>query len=375
MDGDPDASSRDGPFTISIDAFPDPVFGYERREERPVITRWNDAFERTFTGVSTGTPVRDWLLTETDADDETVGAVCSALVDEDPVDSAVTVDRTDGGTTAAGEYRLRTLDGTGSEDSVEGYLVATATGSPGGPDVEVDRIASVISHDLRNPLDVANAHLRAARNSSDEEHFDQVEQAHDRMERIVRDVLTLARGKHVLNVSPDVDVGAVARDAWATVETGPASLAVGDDLPETDADLDRLQRLFENLFRNAVEHASTSPPSRAPEDAVEHAQDPEEENTTGGNGRDESSASRGVEVTVGRTDGGFFVADDGVGIPADERERVFDPGYSASGTNNGTGLGLTIVERIAEAHDWTVSLATGSAGGARFEFHPTSRDD
>jgi len=357
MGSDPDAFGQDGPATVSIDAFPTPVVGYERREEHPVITRWNGAFERAFADISTGMPVRDWLLTETDADDETVGEVCSALADEEPVDSAVTVDRTDGQTTATGTYRLRTLDGAGSEgESAEGYLVATATDPPESSDVEVDRIASIISHDLRNPLDVANAHLRAARKSGDEEHFDRVEQAHDRMERIIRDVLTLARGKHVLNVSPQVDVEAVARDAWTTVETGTASLAVGEDLPETDADPDRLQRLFENLFRNAVEHA----------------QDPEGENTAGGGSHDESGASRGVQVTVGRTDGGFFVADDGVGISVDERERVFEPGYSASGTNNGTGLGLTIVERIAEAHDWTVSLATGSAGGARFEFHPSS---
>jgi signal transduction histidine kinase len=360
MGSDPDVSGQDGPATVSIDAFPDPVFGYERREKRPVITQWNDAFEQAFADVSNGTPVRDWLLMETDVDDETVERICSALDDEATFDSGVTVGGTDSRTTATEEYRLRTLDGAGSGgEDPEGYLVATAVGSSESSDVEVNRIASIISHDLRNPLDVANAHLRAARNSGDEEHFDQVEQAHDRMERIVRDVLTLARGKHVLNVTPEVDVEAVARDAWATVETGPASLAVGDDLPETDADPDRLQRLFENLFRNAVEHA----------------QDPEEENTTGVGGRDESPISCGVEVAVGRTDGGFFVADDGGGIPADERERVFEPGYSASRTNNGTGLGLTIVKRIAEAHDWTVSLATGSAGGARFEFHPSSDSD
>ena len=78
---------------------------------------------------------------------------------------------------------------------------------------------------------------------------------------------------------------------------------------------------------------------------------------------------------MGRVEDGFFVADDGVGIPPAERERVFDPGYSTNETGDGTGLGLTIVERIAEAHDWTVSLATGSAGGARFEFRPASTTD
>jgi signal transduction histidine kinase len=368
MGSDRGAFDLDDPPRVSIDAFPDPVFGYVCREERPVIIRRNDAFDRVFGRVSTGTTVCDWLLSETDADAETAEEVSSALVAGNPVDSAVAVEQRDDGTTAGGNYRLRTLDGSeGEGEDAAGYVVATATGPPESSDVAVDRIASVISHDLRNPLDVANAHLRAARNSGDAEHFDQVEQAHDRMERIVRDVLTLARGKHVLDVTANVDVGAVAEDAWAIVETKSASLTVGDDLPNTDADPDRLQRLFENLFRNAVEHASTSPPSHAP--------DRDEANTNGVDGRDGSSAPHGVQVTVGRADGGFFVADDGAGIPAEVRQRVFEPGYSTNGANSGTGLGLTIVERIAEAHDWTVSLAAGSAGGARFEFHTTSGDD
>jgi signal transduction histidine kinase len=154
----------------------------------------------------------------------------------------------------------------------------------------------------------------------------------------------------------------VARDAWATVETESASLTVADDLPATDADPDRLQRLFENLFRNAVEHGSTSPESRASQDTAE-------------NSHEEGAIEVGVEVRVGKTDGGFFVADDGVGIPPVERDRVFDPGYSANGTSNGTGLGLTIVERIAEAHDWQVSLTAGVTGGARFEFRPSPDSD
>jgi signal transduction histidine kinase len=359
MGSDRDVPASDDPATVPVDAFPEPILGYEHREGTPAIVRQNDAFERTFGVVSTGTPVREWLLTETEADDETVDAVCSALADEEPVDEAVVVQRTGDGTAVAREYRLRTLDRPGDgSDGAEGHLLATTASSTQPPEVEVDRIASVISHDLRNPLDVANAHLRAARETGDEEHFDQVRQSHDRMERIVQDVLTLARGEHVLNVAADVDVGAVARDAWATVETESASLAVGDDLPETDADPNRLQRLFENLFRNAVEHA----------------QSPEDTATTGVADRNGATATHGVTVRVGRTEDGFFVADNGVGISPGERERVFDPGYSANERNNGTGLGLTIVERIAEAHDWTVSLGTGSSGGARFEFLPSSDD-
>jgi signal transduction histidine kinase len=363
--------------TVPIDAFPDPILGYERRGESLVVVDRNPAFERAFESVPVGATVSEWLTTETSADEQSVADLRSTLADGRRVDTTV---GQDGHEDTESEYRLRTLAEAGESDDLGGLLIVTDAGSTPSTDVEVDRIASVISHDLRNPLDVANIHLRAARETGDAEHFDQVKQSHDRMERIIQDVLTLARGEHVLNVTADVGIEDVARDAWATVETESASLTVAEDLPATDADPDRLQRLFENLFRNAVEHGSTSPPSQAPEDAVEHGSTssrPEADDAVehGSASPPSQAPEDAVEVRVGRIDGGFFVADDGVGIPPAERERVFDPGYSSNETGDGTGLGLTIVERIAEAHDWTVSLTTGSAGGARFEFRPASDSD
>lgn len=70
-------------------------------------------------------------------------------------------------------------------------------------------------------------------------------------------------------------------------------------------------------------------------------------------------AGNGVRVTVGDFD-------DGPGIPDDEREPVLEPGYSTA--ENGTGFGLSIVQRIAEAHGWTTRVTDSEAGGARFEF-------
>jgi signal transduction histidine kinase len=92
-----------------------------------------------------------------------------------------------------------------------------------------------------------------------------------------------------------------------------------------------------------VEHGSTSPPSQAPEDSAD------------------------VTVRVGTLsdDEGFYVADDGPGIPAEEREAVFDAGYSTA--EGGVGFGLAIVERVADAHGWEVRVTEGSDGGARFE--------
>jgi len=381
MPTDRDDDGCDSSRRVPVDAIPDPVVGYVTQDGEVLVAATNDAFETVFEGVSAGTTARHWLHTATDADESSVDEVCSSLADGRALDTELEVP--DAASAGAGTYRLRTLesandstgdsdgdgtgdsrndsagagegDGTRDEAGVDGYVVVSELEPSATRDVEVDRIASVVSHDLRNPLDVANAHLRAARETGDDDHFDEVRQAHERMERIIRDVLTLAREGHALDRTEEVDPGAVATDAWGVVDTGPASLTVADDLPAVEADPDRLQRLFENLFRNSVEHAR---PAAGPTD-------PDRETTP------EAS----VRVRVGSTNEGWFVADDGVGIPGDERERVFEPGYSTGDSGSGAGLGLTIVEQVADAHDWNVSLASGSSGGARFEFHPVAADD
>jgi signal transduction histidine kinase len=105
---------------------------------------------------------------------------------------------------------------------------------------------------------------------------------------------------------------------------------------------------------NTVEHGSTSPPSHAREDTVEH--DSTSDRPDGG----------GLTVAVGDLeDGGFYVADDGVGVPPDERSNVFEPGYTERSDN--TGFGLSIVAEIAEAHGWELDLVESTDGGARFE--------
>jgi signal transduction histidine kinase len=62
---------------------------------------------------------------------------------------------------------------------------------------------------------------------------------------------------------------------------------------------------------------------------------------------------------------GFYVEDDGDGIPADEHGEIFDHGYTTS--DDGMGFGLSIVEDIVDAHDWDISTAESHEGGARFE--------
>jgi signal transduction histidine kinase len=353
-----DDSRAGDPGTHSVETLPVPSVGYGVRDGDPIVTATNDAFDAAFDVNPAGTSLSQWFDAVDASEDIEAQELLEALTGGQPVDAVVELAPEFADSTGSETYRLRTWDGAPTDDAVEKYVLLTEATVESDDGVAADRIASVVSHDLRNPLDVANAHLRAARKTGGEEHFDAVRRSHDRMERIIRDVLTLARGENALAVDADVDVESVTREAWATVDTGDADLSVAPDLPTIDADPDRLQRLFENVFRNSIEHAL---PAGGRVDDRE-MMDPGE--------RDQS-----LQVCVGETADGFFVADDGVGIHESERERVFEPGYSSNRNGDGTGLGLTIVERIAAAHDWHVHVATSADGGARFEFEPQAADD
>ncbi|GAA0521309.1 Signal transduction histidine kinase [Halorubrum aquaticum] len=213
----------------------------------------------------------------------------------------------------------------------------------------LEEFSSVVSHDLRNPLTVVKGRVDLARERHpDDEHLESVAPALDRMEGIIEETLTLAREGKTVDETTEVDLAACARECWARVDTGDAEL-----VPETTAtiraDRDRLLHVLENLFRNSVEHGSTS--SRAsPGDSVEHG-------------------GPTVTVRLGSLDGedGFYVEDDGPGVDPDERDRVLETGYTSS--EDGSGFGLAIVERIVEAHGWNLHVTESEDGGARFEIN------
>ncbi|TKX73428.1 response regulator [Halorubrum sp. GN11_10-6_MGM] len=195
---------------------------------------------------------------------------------------------------------------------------------------ELESFARVVSHDLQNPLSVAKGRVELAREHCDDPNLDHAANAHERMSERIDQLLTLARnGKRVTDVEP-VDLAAVVERCWSETATEDASLEVETDLT-VDADRERLVQLLENLVRNAVDHGGDD-----------------------------------VVVRVGELDSpaGFFVADNGPGIPADVRERAFETGFTTAA--DGTGFGLSIVSRIAEAHGWSAEAVEG-ADGARIE--------
>lgn len=203
----------------------------------------------------------------------------------------------------------------------------------------LDRFASVLAHDLRNPLGVAQGYVDFARQSTDDRNLDTAATALGRMEELIEDILTMVRQGRTVESAEEVRLPSVAEGCWRSVVTGDAELRMDGDIAIRAAP-DRLRRLFENLFRNSVEHGSTS-------------------------GRGEPGD--GVTVRVGALDdgAGFYVADDGPGIPPSERDSVFERGYSSE--TEGSGLGLAIVASVARAHDWRIAVTDSADGGTRFE--------
>jgi len=225
----------------------------------------------------------------------------------------------------------------------------------------LERFTSLVSHDLRNPLNVVQGRLELARTGDDPSiHLDDAAHALDRCQQLVDDLLTLAREGDSVDDTDAVTLDSVAENCWRNVETNDATLVVDADAT-IEADRSRLQQLLENLVRNAVEHGSTSNRTQS-DNAVKHG-------SANRNGSDHGE----VTVTVGDCSDGFYVADDGPGIPADERDRAFDSGYSTA--DDGTGFGLSIVREIAAAHDWTVDIERSTEGGARIEMTGVERVD
>jgi signal transduction histidine kinase len=196
----------------------------------------------------------------------------------------------------------------------------------------LDQFASVVSHDLRNPLGIAQGNVDLARDEfGDHDGLVTASRALDRMEELIGDVLALARQGQDVEETVRVSLSSIAEDCWTAIESTEAQLEVIEDYAFL-ADQKRVKQLFENIFRNAIEHGGSD-----------------------------------ILIQVGPlSDGdGFYIENSGEPIPEDEREAIFESGFSTG--NEGLGLGLAIVKGIVSAHGWNISVTEGSIGGPRFE--------
>ncbi|MFC4437163.1 MULTISPECIES: sensor histidine kinase [Natrialbaceae] len=335
-------------FAALFENVPDAALQYRIEDGTQLVDAVNSSFIRTF-GCEATEVVNEPLETLLVPDDEDTEPELGYAMDAGRQTDIEVVRET---STGPRPFLLRNVPVATGDETIRGYLIYTDLTELKDRERELerknerlDRFASIVSHDLRNPLNVANGYLELAMDRHSSTELEKIERAHDRMDRLIDDVLTLARDGETDGFER-VSVEATAREAWENVSTERAILEVDVDR-SIEADRSRLLQLFENLFRNSVEHGSTNSVSHAQQDAVEHV-------------------GSEIRLRVESLPNGFAVADDGPGIPPDEREAVFEPGYTTEGEN--TGLGLAIVRQISEAHGWTADLRTGETGGARFEF-------
>jgi len=316
-----------------LEEISDPVFVVDTKDR---LVDWNDAAESYIATDDTRVTIDDIeisalrnAVTATDggvgSDSRTVTATVPAREDQVIFDARTTAIEDRYGIVRGRAVVLRDI----TEQEQQKRALETQN-------KRLEEFTGVVSHDLRNPLQVIDGKLELARETGDLDHLSDAGDAVDRMERMLDELLTLAREGQTIAETEPVELSECCRTAWDSVATDGATLLVETDRT-VEADAARLQRLLENLFRNSVEHA----------------------------GHD-------VTVTVGDTAEGFYVADDGPGLPPDERDSIFEFGTTFS--EDGTGFGLAIVESIAEAHGWSITAGESADGGARFDVSLTDRD-
>lgn len=313
---------------VTLEAIPDPIVVLDRTgriaDTNPAARRWLGA------DVTVGAPLGDALR-----DAPAIRAAYRrGVAPAEPVRVAV-----DGDARFASLSVVR-LPSLGNRSQGTVLLLRDVTDSERHRrDLEVanerlQTLTHALAHDIKNPLTVADGFTDLA-SAGDEAALERVADAHDRIFEIVDETLTAVDHRDSVPDGESFSFAAVADEAWQTAETEEATLTVEGDETYV-ADRTAVRGILENLFRNAAVHAGDEP-----------------------------------TVTAVALDGGFAVVDDGPGIPPEERERVFDRGYTTADV--GTGIGLASVATLAATNGWTVGAgaardatddASGTAGAA-----------
>ncbi|WP_276259463.1 sensor histidine kinase [Haloglomus litoreum] len=214
---------------------------------------------------------------------------------------------------------------------------------------ELEQFAYVASHDLQEPLRMISSYLDLLEleyeDALDEEAHEYIEYAvdgADRMREMIDDLLAFSRvqtREEEFEVRPVEAVLNEARDNLAlAIEEADATIT-HDDLPTMAVDAHQLRQLFQNLLDNAISYAGDDPP-RVHVGATEHDDHWE-----------------------------FAVADEGVGIPEEEQDRIFDIFMRGAGTEEGgSGIGLAICKRVVENHGGRIWVESEAGEGTTFRF-------
>jgi PAS domain S-box-containing protein len=202
-------------------------------------------------------------------------------------------------------------------------------------------LAAVLAHEVRNPLAVIfNALATLKRTSEPDEQgrlmLDVIHEESERLDRMVSALLDLARPEATrLSPTPVLELVRSSIDAARNVAepVSEVRLLVPQPLPLARLDEQKVHQALVNLVSNAVQATGRRGPVQ-------------------------------VRVTAEDARLRIDVIDDGDGVPMELRERVFAPFFT--GRARGTGLGLAVVRRVAEAHHGSITIETTPGGGATF---------
>jgi len=197
------------------------------------------------------------------------------------------------------------------------------------------KVALVAAHEFRNELQVAHGRLQLS--ERDDEQIEVVSESLARIATIVDTVVELASEGRDAQQRKPLWLSTLSREVWDTLDSSQASLRIDEDY-RIVADPESSSLFLQILLKNALEHAGSD-----------------------------------VTVTVGTTDDGFYLEDDGPGFAVDPPERVLDAGFTTVEEN--TGFGLYVASSIAQDHGWTLALSESADGGARFDISGVALTD
>ena len=221
-----------------------------------------------------------------------------------------------------------------------------------------DRFLETMAHELHTPLasimlSYDMLHHYGHRSSEEEraEFLDNIRQQVNRLNAIVNDVLDISRTQDgVPHISPEnVDLVQLCRKIYKAARkkyknTRKISFQAESDAIRAAVDREMLKRAVENLLENAVKYSKTG-------------------------GEVELAIYSGENEVV------IEVTDDGIGIPDEDRARLFDPFHRGTNVGNlsGTGLGLTIVQQVVRGHQGQVEIESELGSGTQFRLRlPTA---
>ncbi|MDH7597947.1 MAG: PAS domain-containing sensor histidine kinase [Methanothrix sp.] len=231
------------------------------------------------------------------------------------------------------------------KDSLE-QMVRERTAELEKRNMEMERFVYTVSHDLRRPLitisglaGLAELDLEKGDVEKARESLRTIIRSVENMDALLSDILELSRIGRVINPPEDVPFEILVKDAIdqlaEVIKKRYAEIKVAEGMPTVRVDRERLIEALVNLIDNSIKY---------------------------------TTKDKRPVIEIFCKDGVFCIRDNGIGIPENQREKVFELFYKVDPKSDGTGVGLTIVKRIIEVHGGRIWVESDGCSWTAFCF-------